>query len=277
VIGADVEVLDLDPQQWAVLHEIVLEARRVRTWWYVLHSGGRVVSRHPAEVPMQVGDVVDLDGLAGRLLAAGRPDRVVLMDRDALPAIGHAAAGLVERDGDLTTYREKVDELYWSSAAVVTAPGAPANPWRQMRLAAESIGAGHVHVLVVGDDQGDDVITAVALTVAGGSVVRVSSPSPSAPDPDVVLALSRADLVRALVSDDLVGRLLTAASGHPLSRGLDPLGIAFDDITVQGGTASVLVSGGKVEATGPTGATYTVYSPAVTPTSPSPGYYKFSQ
>jgi hypothetical protein len=223
VIRADVEVLDLDPRQWAALHELVLESRRLRHWGYVLHSEGRVLTRHPADVGVAPGDVVhDPQKTADLLYGAGGYDRVLVIDRDRLSELACQAAPLAEPDGDLTTYRERVDALYWASPAVVTAPAAPANPWRDMRMLAEALGSGLVHVLVH-DESADRVVAAVALQVARGSVTRISSPTVDE-QPEIVLAVTAGALVRALRSDSLVAHLLDGARRDARSRGLDRLG-----------------------------------------------------
>jgi hypothetical protein len=217
VIRADVEFVDLDSAQWAVLNELVLEARRLRRWGYVMHADGYVLTRHPVEVAVAPGEPVgDLSRLARRLRAGGGFDRVVLIDRTRLPALARAGAELVEPDGDLTRYRERVDALYWSFPGVVTDPAPPANPWLEMRLRAEALGSGLVHVDVY--DEGR-LVTAIALRVDGGSVTRISSPS-AEDEPDVVLAIGAGDLVGALRSAGLVAHLLDAARRNPLSRGL---------------------------------------------------------
>jgi hypothetical protein len=219
VIRSDVAVLDLDAAQWAALHELVLESRRRRRWGYVLHAGGHVLTCHPPGIGVAPDDrVEEPEALAQRLQDQGGFDRVVVLDRDQLQPLARAAAELVERDGDLTTYRERVDALYWSSSAVVTAPAAPANPWRELRLLAEALGSALVHVDVY-DDTGATRTTAVALLVSGGSVTRVSSPA-GGDVPDVVLALGAADLIDALRSEHLVGHLLEAAGRDTRSSGL---------------------------------------------------------
>jgi hypothetical protein len=221
VIPADVEVLDLDPAQWATLNKLVLEARALRRWGYVLHSAGSVLTRHPEGLDVTPGQPVgDPVGLAQRLRAEGGYDRVVVIDRERLPALGRAAAELVEPGGALTRYRELVDELYWSSPAVATSPERPANPWRELRLRTEALGGGLVLVDVY--DGSDVPLTSVALTVSAGCVTRISSPS-AGEEPDVVLALHDRDLVAALCSSDLVSHLLDSASRDPRSRGLGHL------------------------------------------------------
>jgi hypothetical protein len=222
VIRADVDVLDLDPEQWAGLHELVLESRRLRRWGYVLHSNGRVLTRHPADVGVSPGDVVeDPQDTADRLHRAGGYRRVVVIDRDRLPDLARAAAHLVEPDGSLTTYREGIEALYWSSPAVTTTPVAPANPWLEMRLLAEALDSGLVHVLVH-DDSDDRVLAAVALHVVSGSVTRISSPT-AVDQPAVVLAVKASALVHALCSAQLVAHLLDAARRDSRSRGMDRL------------------------------------------------------
>jgi hypothetical protein len=190
----------------------------------VLHAEGKVLTRHPAELGIAPGDAVGpLPALAQRLRAEGDLDRVVLIDRARLPALARAGAELVQPGGDLTRYREQVDALYWSSPAVVTDPGPPANPWLEMRLRTEALGAGLVHVLVYEDSDGERLATALSLRVEGGSVARISSPAGD-DAPDVMVAITADDLVRALRSHHLVSQLLDSASRHPRSRGLSRLG-----------------------------------------------------
>jgi hypothetical protein len=223
VIRADLDFTDLDPVEWAVLNELVLEARRLRRWGYVLHADGQVLSRHPSDVGVTPGEAVGHPAqLAQRLRAEGEFDRVVVIDRARLPALARAGAELVEPDGDLTRYRERVDGLYWSSPAVVTDPAPPANPWLEMRLCTEALGAGLVHVLVYDDGHGGCLRTALSLRVQDGSVTRISSPAGD-DVPDVVLAITGDQLVAALRSDDLVSQLLDGASRHPRTRGLGRL------------------------------------------------------
>lgn len=222
MIEADVEVVDLDPAQWAVLNELVLEARRFRKWGYVLHNDAHVLTRYPDKLDVVPGDPVgDPQALAERLLMSADVDRVVVIDRHGLPAIARAAAVLVAPGGPLTRYREEVEELYWTSPAVATAPAPPANPWRATRALAEAVGAGTVHLCVYDQACSAAPVTAIALTVARGSVVRISSPA--AETADVVLALTASDLVAAMRSSDLVGRLVACARDDVRSRGLSRL------------------------------------------------------
>jgi hypothetical protein len=216
VIPADVELEDLDPAGWAWLNELVLRARRHRRWVYVLHSGGRVVTVHPDDAGVIGGEPVeDPVALAGRLL---RPDvqRVVVIDRDLLPALARDAAELVVPGGALTVYREGVDDLYWSRVA--TAPGRPANPWRRLRLAAESLGEGAVVLAVTTPG----FIATVGLTIHNGTVVRICSGSTDSSD--VVLGIESEDFVCCLQSTDLFSSLLAASAAHPLTRGSEFLG-----------------------------------------------------
>lgn len=222
MIQPDVDIIDLDPAQWAVLNELVLKARRARRWGYVLHDAGHVLTRHPDELDVTPGDVVeDAPALAERLVVSAGMDRVVVIDRQGLPAIARAAAALVEPGGALTRYREQVEDVYWASPAVVTSPAAPTNPWREMRVLAEAVGTGLVHICIYDGVARHVPVTAIALVVDGGSVTRVSSPAGGAPD--VILAMTAADLVLALRSSHLVAELLTSARDDARSRGLSRL------------------------------------------------------
>jgi hypothetical protein len=220
MIPADVDVTDLEPAEWATLHELVVAARAQRRWGYVLHSGGRVLTCHPAAIPVAAGDAVpDPNLLAQSLHASCELDRIVVIDRDQLPDLARVGAELVEPGGPLTTYRERVEDLYWAHAGVATEPAPPANAWRRTREAVGQVREGVVHALVTDDGA---LVAGLALHIRDAAVVRISSPQ-AADAACAVVAFTRRQLSDALCSDDLVGRLLTAASTHPLSRNLTAL------------------------------------------------------
>ena len=218
MIPADVEVADLDPAGWAFLAGVALAARRSRRWVYVLHEQGRVRTVHPEGAGVSAGDAVpDPAALAQQLHRPG-VDRVVVLDRAALPVLARTAADYVEPAGALTDYRERVDELYWSVA--VTCPAPPTNPWRRLRQAAERLGSATAVLLVteVGTER-----ASLCLTVTDGTVRRISSlPADGAPA-DVLVGIEAAELSAALVAPDLLAAVLAAAAAHPQSRRLDRL------------------------------------------------------
>jgi hypothetical protein len=86
--------------------------------------------------------------------------------------------------------------------------------------------------------------------------------------------------------DGAFGYAVAGMGEAVLDRGTSLKAYGIDYVTVTGGSASVLVSAGKVQATGPAGAAYKVYSPsgipsvtvngaAVTPAAAGSGYYTF--
>lgn len=215
MIRADVDVADLDPDQWAWLSAAVVQARHERRWGYVLHADGRVLSTHPDLQTVAPGSVVDDPAqLAVAMLVGDDVSRAVVIDRAGLPDLAREAAALVEPGGALTDYRERVEDLYWKSPAVVTAPAPPANVWRGFRGLVEAVADGVLIAAVT--DSAQTITVAVALHIRAGAVVRITSPAAAtveelATPGATLLTLTDADLARVLRSESMAADLLACA------------------------------------------------------------------
>ncbi len=142
MIHPDVEIVDLDPDGVARLHEVFAQERADEAWAYVLHRRGRVervfpqpgVPR-PDRMPRLDDPIDDPAELARQVHSATEATRAIVIDHDQLADLVRAAASHADTHSTLQELRSKVARTYWAHPAVHTFPPPPGDPWDDLHKA----------------------------------------------------------------------------------------------------------------------------------------------
>lgn len=121
----------------------------------VLHDAGVVVAVVDSNLGHVAGHreaIADAGARAAELLGLTGVERVVVLDRSQLDAVGAAVVELARQlpsQGDLLL---AANDLWWSHPAVATAPVPPISSWAPVRQALRKMPDGWLHVALGGDD-----------------------------------------------------------------------------------------------------------------------------
>ena len=204
MIAPGVRVVDVEPDGFGVVCSLSsVYDRPTRGELHVLHDRGRVLRVvHTLHGPSQahrepLGQ--DLPARARALREEAEVDRVVLVDRDALVAEADAFAAVGPGTLDQPTVLRRSNELFWSSAAVVTDPEPPCTGPSWERLEQHLRGLGDDYWGLLAGYDGERCAFTLLARFVGGRVVHLTSLLP-------LLGIERPPAGEA-------GALVTAAEG----------------------------------------------------------------
>jgi hypothetical protein len=173
-------MVDLDPEQVASLTRLIGARNRQHDEIHVLHEQGRVLrvirTSTPGSGALEVGVADlgrDLDAAARTLRRTHEAERVVLVDRHGLVALGPALAACGPGDVDQPTMLRRSSAIFWSSPAVVTDPAAPLDPWPPVDAWLQALPSSAS--VFVGAFDADGIRLAFDLRFEQGRLTRVSS------------------------------------------------------------------------------------------------------
>lgn len=219
MIGADVLIVDLEPEGFAHLSEVVSHRiYRTSSEIQILHSGGQVlnvVDTREGVVDRYREPFNDPQARAEEIFREAGVQRVLVVDKSGIDSLCEAQVRLAMSIDTQTELLWRANEEFFRSPAVAVTPKPPPSPWPEIFDRMKTIGDEWWAVL--GAWKGEDLYLSLIAKVEGGLVTFATSADGFGERPSrresgrlIEMVESRGPMAVALLCDILeLDRILT--------------------------------------------------------------------